>query len=44
MSYQTDLLVQEIETWEGIRGGVDWTNAPTTVELRERTERAPRVR
>ena len=35
MSYQPDLLVQEIETWEGIRGGVDWTKAPTTIDLRD---------
>ena len=33
MSYQTELLIKEIESWEGIRGGVDWTRAPTTTEF-----------
>lgn len=33
MSYRTDILIRRIETWAGVRGDIDWTKAPTTVEL-----------
>ena len=39
MSYHTNILVRSIETWEGVRPGVDWSTAPTTVELLDQVRR-----